>query len=126
MMDEVFSRSPDQRPPPQSEAALMRQSLRLCADATDYIDDLKPILLKNETTRAFFTCDNPALLTNRFHLQRLDDRSVAMPLSPEYYFLYQQGRSVSLRRKENSVRTDQIRHGGKPRQAHAVGHRGAG
>lgn len=38
---------------------------------TGLLDDLKMTLIKNETSRNFVTSDNPAILTNRWHLQKL-------------------------------------------------------
>ena len=36
----------------------------------DYVKDLKVVIFRNQTSTDFVTCDNPALLTNKFHIQK--------------------------------------------------------
>jgi len=94
--DEVFARDLEQRPPATPESQLMRQSLKMSVDGMRYVEDLKAVIIVNETKRDFVTSDNPALLTNKFHFQRLRQDSfgygnsgamLVMPVTPNHLFL---------------------------------------
>jgi predicted nucleic acid-binding protein len=96
MADKVFSRSPEQRPAAETHEQLMQMSLRLALELKKYADDLKLVVLANETGRDFVTCDHPAVLTNRYHFQRLNAANfgmsnsgaiISMPLSPRLSLL---------------------------------------
>ena len=92
MTDAVFARAPDQRPrDDSSDAEVMHQSLRLAMEFMKYSVDLKVVVFTNRTSIDFVTSDHPAVLTNRFHFQRLHQNSfgisnsgaiLSMPLSP--------------------------------------------
>lgn len=89
--DKVFERAPEQRPEEQDDVEIMHFSLKLALDLKPYTDDLTLVILRNRTGTDFVICDNPALLTNRFHLQKLKQRRfgftssgaiLSMPMSP--------------------------------------------
>jgi Protein of unknown function (DUF4238) len=92
MEEAVFKHHPEYRPQDlRTDARLMRLSLSIGADMAEYVKDLKVAILRNQTGLDFITCDNPAILTNRFHFQRLKTNQfgisnsgaiLAMPLSP--------------------------------------------
>jgi len=92
MDDAVFRQRPEQRPADtQTDADLMRLSLRMGIQMVKYVKDLKLVIFRNGTNVDFITCDNPAVLTNRFHFERLKRNQfgvsnsgmiLAMPLTP--------------------------------------------
>jgi hypothetical protein len=78
------------------DAVLM--AVRAFADNIKIVDDLKFCLIRNKSEYPFITSDNPAILTNRWHLQ--DSRAIGrsfgfnssgilifLPLSPRLLFL---------------------------------------
>lgn len=73
------------------EAVQLR--MRIYAENTRCVDDLKVCLLKNTSNRTFITSDNPAVMTNQWHLSKLKLRAFGfgyqsagviaiLPLSP--------------------------------------------
>jgi len=92
MEEAVFRRYPERRPQDmRTDVDLMRLSLRLGMQLTEYVKDLKVVIFRNRTDIDFITCDNPAVLTNRFHFQRLKTNQfgvsnsgaiLTMPLTP--------------------------------------------
>jgi hypothetical protein len=92
MADKVFARAPEQRPDERrTDAQMMLVSLRLAMEFLKYEVDLKLAILANQTKVDFVICDHPAVLTNRFHFQRLHKQSfgvsssgavLLMPISP--------------------------------------------
>jgi uncharacterized protein DUF4238 len=91
MADKIFARAPEYRPEDQSDAVIMLQSLAIAMQFLKYTGDLKLCILANKTKIDLVTCDHPAVLTNRFHFQRLQKNTfgisnsgaiILMPLSP--------------------------------------------
>lgn len=92
MSNKIFERAPELKPTDsRSDTEMMHMSLRLAMSLLPYAKDLKLVIFRNKTVVDFVTCDNPAVLTNRFHLQKLKDRRfgyassgamISMPLSP--------------------------------------------
>lgn len=69
----------------------MQEQIYISASANEYLHDLEPVLLVNNTKMPFITSDNPACLTNRLYTQRYRDETsglvqsgvaIFMPLSP--------------------------------------------
>ncbi|WP_316231258.1 DUF4238 domain-containing protein [Bradyrhizobium sp. SZCCHNR1051] len=62
--------------PPIREAikAAVRHAMLTFAHMMRVVDDLKVCILSNHTDRPFVTSDNPAVLTNRLHIQRRNNR----------------------------------------------------
>jgi hypothetical protein len=80
------------------------------------IDDLKFCLIKNKTKRPFITSDDPAILTNRWHLEdrRTRGRSFGLhkagaitllPLTPRLLFLGYDGDVYSIPHNQGVVET---------------------
>lgn len=99
--DKIFERAPEHRPVDSDDTQLMRFSLQLAIDLKPDLTDLKIVILRNCTNAEFITSDNPAVLTNRFHFQKLkrpqfgfrnSGAILSMPLSPKLsMFLYDTG-----------------------------------
>jgi hypothetical protein len=65
-----------------------------------YIEDLKKCFVRNETARSFVTSDDPAIITNKFFMQKLGRSNfglassgamLLMPLSPMFILLCYDG-----------------------------------
>jgi hypothetical protein len=92
MASTIFARAPDQRPSDdRTDAQLMHESMSHAAMFMKYVRDLKVVIFRNGTSIDFITCDNPAVLTNRFHFQKLklsnfgisnSGAILSMPISP--------------------------------------------
>jgi hypothetical protein len=91
MADKIFARAPEHRPHEQSDAEIMLQSLAIAMHFMRYTGDLKLGILANQTKIDLVICDHPAVLTNRFHFQRLQKDTfgisnsgaiILMPISP--------------------------------------------
>jgi hypothetical protein len=93
MADKVFARAPEHRPDEinRTDAQMMHASLALAMEFLKYEADLKLAILANQTKIDFVICDHPAVLTNRFYFQRLNEQRfgvsssgamISMPLSP--------------------------------------------
>jgi Protein of unknown function (DUF4238) len=106
LADATFKHHPEQRPPDErTDENLMLSSMRLGMQLMPYVKDLKVSVFHNKTAFDFITCDNPAVLTNRFHFQRLKQRSfgvsnsgaiLSMPLSPRMSAILYDGGVYSL------------------------------
>jgi hypothetical protein len=82
--------------PPMREAmkAAVQNAMRTFADIMSIVDDLKVCIANNRTDRPFVTSDDPAVLTNRLHIQRRNKRwgfgvktagaIFLLPLSPRF------------------------------------------
>jgi hypothetical protein len=115
MQDAAFYNAPDQRPDfDLSDTTLVHESIELFKDSAYYIDDLKCSVMRNNTSRDFVTSDDPAILTNRFYIQRLDrtDFGIAssgailvLPLSPQFLFLAYDGRVYTMPDKHGDIVT---------------------
>ncbi|MBQ8101288.1 MULTISPECIES: DUF4238 domain-containing protein [unclassified Afipia] len=97
MEDVTYAAHPEQRPPDLStDAQVMIFSLKLGLDLAKYLDDLKPVVLRNNTNRDFVIGDHPSLLVNKFANERRGENKFGvassgaiftMPLSPRLSFL---------------------------------------
>ena len=106
LADTVYARAPDQRPEDtRTDAHLMRESLSYAARFLDYVKDLKVTIFRNRTTTDFITCDHPAVMTNRFHFQKLHSNHfgvsssgamLSLPLSPRLSAIFYDGLVYSL------------------------------
>ena len=68
---EVFERFRDDAEIPDLKMELkeaVQQSMQTFLMFRDIVDDLKVCIIKNDTNTSFFTSDDPAVLTNRWHL----------------------------------------------------------
>lgn len=95
-----------------SDRGLMIQSLKLCVDSREYINDLKVRIIENRTKVPFVISDDPAILVNKYAAQRQRGHGfgisssgviLVMPLSPRLGIIAYDGlvytfRSVSLDR----------------------------
>lgn len=85
-------------------------AMKTYADCMDNVDDLKICLIRNKTKLPFITSDDPAILTNRWHLN--DDRTrfrsfgirtcgnlLFLPLSPKIMCLAYDGDVYNITRK---------------------------
>ena len=104
--DKIYARAPEHRPEDsRSDTQMMHASLRIAMQLMPYLKDLKLAIFRNNTARDFITCDNPAVLTNRFHLQKLNNRHfgysssgamLSMPISPDLSMLLYDKRIYSI------------------------------
>lgn len=74
-----------------SHRRIMLSVMKMWSETAPHIHDLDVLLVSNQTSRDFFTSDDPAALTNRVYLQRMKDHSfglitvgtqIVMPLTP--------------------------------------------
>lgn len=79
-----------------SDRALIQESIKSFSDLRHFVDDLKCCLVRNKTQRDFVTSDDPAVLTNKFYMQRHNrsDFGIAssgamliLPLTPRFLLL---------------------------------------
>ena len=92
MADKAFARAPEYRPQDdRTDSEIMQESLLHATLLVKYIKDLKVAVFKNKTRLDFVTSDNPAIMTNRFHFEKLKASNFgianagaifSMPLSP--------------------------------------------
>jgi hypothetical protein len=92
MAETIFAHAPEQLPAnDETDTQMMFMSLRLGLQFKKYIDDLKLVVFVNGTAIDFVTSDHPAIMTNRYHLQKLNQNSfgmansgalITMPLTP--------------------------------------------
>lgn len=97
IQDVVYAGTPDS--PPEidlSDRALIQESIESFRGLRHFVDDLKCCLVRNKTQRDFVTSDDPAILTNKFYMQRLNrcDFGIAssgvmlvLPLTPRFLLL---------------------------------------
>lgn len=94
------------------EAVMM--AVKTFADSMRVIDDLKFCLIKNETKYPFITSDNPAVLTNKWHLEDRRTRVQSfglqsagaltmLPLSPKLLLLGYDGNVYSVPHSDGVV-----------------------
>ncbi len=104
--DAIFRHHPEQKPVVAwTDAVFMKMSMQIGIGYYEYTEDLKVAVFKNLTSADFVTCDHPAVITNRFHLQRLNDTTfgisnsgviLLMPLSPQLCAVYYDGGVYSV------------------------------
>lgn len=97
MMDEAFKPHPSQRPADLSHQQIVALSMTSGLKLHNYCRDLKFVLLRNRTCVEFITSDHPAIVTNRFSFEKLNDGSFGMsnsgiimifPISPTLIALF--------------------------------------
>lgn len=80
--------------------SLIKDSLKMFFQSRHYIEDLKKCFVRNETARSFVTSDDPAIITNKFFMQKLGRSNfglassgamLLMPLSPMFILLCYDG-----------------------------------
>jgi hypothetical protein len=111
MQDAVYYVAEDQCPAIDlSDRTLIHESIELFDANRHYVDDLKCCLVRNRTQRDFVTSDDPAVITNKFYMQRLNrsDFGIAssgammvLPLTPRYLFLAYDGGVYTIPDKRN-------------------------
>lgn len=57
---------------------VIRMALRIAIECVALAEDLKLVIVQNKSPTDFIISDNPAVLTNRLHLQKWDDRNFGM------------------------------------------------
>lgn len=91
---------PGDRPPGPPREWFMLESLSVCVNNRDLIEDLKVRIVENRTPINFVTSDDPAVFTNRFAEQRLFQDTfglsssglvLSMPLTPRLAVLCYDG-----------------------------------
>jgi uncharacterized protein DUF4238 len=87
MADATFRARPDQRPAPLSKIELVIMSMSVGFSQLRRIVDLKLVLLRNKTNTSFIISDNPVVLTNKFHFEKLKKRSFGLANSGALIFL---------------------------------------
>lgn len=79
-----------------SDTEVARMNVSHAVEMRRTIVDLRMTLLRNQTLTPFLTCDNPVILTNRLHVQRLGRTNFGLgnagailyfPLSPKFALL---------------------------------------
>jgi len=99
---------------PDAAKAAVQQAMLLYTSTMHIVDDLKLTILRNRTEVPFVTSDNPAILTNRLHLQRpaLAARSFGagsagalffLPLTPALLAVLHDADTYSLRHIARSL-----------------------
>lgn len=92
----------------------VQMAMRIFAESMDIVDDLKVCLVRNRTSVPFVTCDDPAVLSNRWHQQRQRSSGLSfglhsagalffLPLSPELLCLGYDGDVYSVPHNEGWV-----------------------
>jgi hypothetical protein len=71
MQDAIFTTRETKENLDLSEEEIIRMSLSTTVQTWHLSDDLKVCLLRNDTEHPFLTSDDPAIVTNRLHLQKL-------------------------------------------------------
>ncbi|TIL65365.1 DUF4238 domain-containing protein [Mesorhizobium sp.] len=101
-----------QKPPPLSQREIIRMAMVILKDAADVADDLKTVIVRNESDLEFITSDDPAIHTNKYHIQRLGRTNfglsnagamIILPLSPKLLFLAYDGGCYTIPDKTGAV-----------------------
>lgn len=66
---------------------MLLSAMRTWANTRDNINDLRGVIVRNETTVPFITSDHPAVLVNRLHQQRFEDLSFGLASSGTMFIL---------------------------------------
>lgn len=98
LADAVFARHPEQRPVDnRTDHDVMMESIRMALRSVEYIGDLKLAVIRNQSNVRFVISDDPLVMTNRYHLQKLNTANfglansgclLAMPVSPDALLLW--------------------------------------
>jgi hypothetical protein len=92
-----------------SDRTMMLASMAAMSDLGKYIINLKMCIVRNNTKCDFITSDDPAIYTNKFHLQRLGRRNFGLgssgtllflPLTPRYSLICYDGAVYTLPAKK--------------------------
>lgn len=87
-------------------------AMRIFHEAREIVGDLKTCILINRTKCDFITSDDPAIVTNRFHMQRLGDGNFGwsnsgvllfLPLTPQYAFMCYDGLVYTVPNKDRGT-----------------------
>ncbi len=87
MADEAFENHPDQRPADPEHDELVVISMKQALHFAARIDDLKCILLVNETAIQFSISDHPSILSNRFDFEARRPSGFGLASSGTFLFL---------------------------------------
>jgi hypothetical protein len=105
MKDAIFTTRDHLEETELTEEDVVRMSLSTTVGTWHLVDDLKTCLLRNKTDHPFVTSDDPAILTNRLHFQRLKSPAfglmssgaiLILPLTPTICALAYDGDVYSL------------------------------
>jgi Protein of unknown function (DUF4238) len=105
MQDAIFTTREHKEDADLSEEDIIRMALSTTVETWHIVDDLKVCLLHNKTNCSFFTSDNPAIITNRLHVQKLKRKSfglmssgalLILPLTPRVCALCYDGDVYSI------------------------------
>lgn len=109
--DAVFEGHDEQRPNGGlDDDSLIKDSLKMFFESRHYIEDLKKCFVRNETVRSFVTSDDPAIITNKFFMQKFHRSNfglassgamLLMPLSPIFLLLCYDGGVYTIPDKQN-------------------------
>jgi Protein of unknown function (DUF4238) len=84
---------------------LVLRSMRFGLQSRDFVDDLKVRIVENRSKTDFVICDDPAVMLNRFTVERLDDAAfgvsssgliIVMPLTPRLSMICYDGQVYTL------------------------------
>ncbi|MBZ9774383.1 DUF4238 domain-containing protein [Mesorhizobium sp. CO1-1-8] len=114
LIDTAFAGEAGQvhKPPPLSQREILRMAMVILKDAADVVDDLKTVVVRNESDVEFITSDDPAIHTNRYHIQRLGRTNfglsnsgamLLLPLSPKFLFLAYDGGCYTIPDKVGTI-----------------------
>ncbi|TIU45322.1 MAG: DUF4238 domain-containing protein [Mesorhizobium sp.] len=114
MIDTAFAGDAAQpyKPLPLSQREIIRMAMSILKNSSDVVDDLKSVVVRNESDIEFITSDDPAIHTNRYHIQRLGRTNfglgnagamIALPLSPKLLFLAYDGGCYTIPDKVGGV-----------------------
>jgi hypothetical protein len=100
-LDLIFNgRASEHRPTPLSRQEILAIAMNAFVQTIDTFADLKTVICKNETPVDFLTSDNPAIHTNRYHIQKLRavnfgvgnaGITLILPLTPRFAFIAYDG-----------------------------------
>jgi len=101
MHDQVYHGVlPPKDDPLPTHEEIVREAMSRWVETSAYLHDLKGVLIINESRIPFVTSDNPAIHTNRLHVQRFKSGNfgiqqagmiLTMPVSPRLAVLYYDG-----------------------------------
>jgi hypothetical protein len=91
MQDAIFTTRGVREELDLSDKEIIAESLSTCAETWHLVDDLRLVLIENQAAHDFVTSDDPAIFTNRWHLQKLGRQNfglgssgalLVLPLTP--------------------------------------------
>lgn len=114
LLDTVFAGEDAQahKPPVLSQREILHIVMSILAKESDVVDDLKSVIVRNQSDIEFVTSDDPAIHTNRYYIQRLAGTNfglsnagaiMMLPLSPKLLFLAYDGGSYTIPDKAGGV-----------------------